>query len=75
MKSKLSERVAPTNLGNVLRKWRLMSERDLRSVAEELGISASSLMRIEYGYFPDTHTMMKILNWFWRTPGSWEPKP
>jgi cytoskeletal protein RodZ len=53
-------------LGTVLRKWRLMSERDLRSVAKELKISPATLLRIEQGHVCDGTTLAKIINWLLR---------
>lgn len=50
-------------LGDVLRKWRLMNELDLRSVGAEIGISAATLLRIEQGRAPDSITFMLVLNW------------
>lgn len=50
-------------LGDVLRKWRLMNELDLRSVGAEIGISAATLLRIEQGAAPDSTTFMLVLNW------------
>lgn len=50
-------------LGEVLRKWRLISERDLRSVGSEIGISAATLMRLEQGRDPDGKTLAKVLAW------------
>lgn len=50
-------------LGEVLRKWRIMSERDLRSVGAEIGISAATLMRLEQGRDPDGKTLAKVLAW------------
>lgn len=50
-------------LGEVLRKWRLMSERDLRSVGAEIGISAATLMRLEQGRDTDGKTLAKVIAW------------
>lgn len=50
-------------LGDVIRRWRLMAERDLRSVSTEMGISAATLMRVEQGHVPDGRTLVKILAW------------
>lgn len=51
-------------LGQVLRRWRLMSELDLRSAAKMLGIdSAATLLRIEQGRSPSGETLAKILAW------------
>lgn len=51
-------------LGDVLRKWRVMSDLDQRSAAALIGISASTLCRIEKGDFiPEARTWMKIMDW------------
>ena len=50
-------------LGDVLRKWRLMNELDLRSVGKQIGVSAATLLRIEQGHSPDANTFMLVLNW------------
>jgi transcriptional regulator with XRE-family HTH domain len=50
-------------LGDVLRKWRLMSELDLRTVAAEIGTDASTLIRIEQGRSPSAETLRNILIW------------
>lgn len=55
-------------LGEVLRRWRLMAERDLRSVGTEIGISAATLMRVEQGHVPDGKTLSKILAWLLNVP-------
>lgn len=52
-----------TNLGKVLKKYRMMSELTLRDVAYEMGISAPTLMRIESGSVPDGETLMAVFNW------------
>lgn len=56
-------------LGIVLKKYRLMMEMDLRTLAKEIGIGASTLMRLEHGYDPEYQTFKKILDWLskrWR---------
>lgn len=53
-------------LGNVIRKYRLMMEWDLRRLAHEIGIAPSTLMRIEMGFACDSATLAKILNWLMR---------
>ena len=58
--------VQAMNLGIVLRKYRLMMELDLRSLARDIGIGASTLMRIEHGYDPDFRTFKKIFDWLSR---------
>jgi transcriptional regulator with XRE-family HTH domain len=54
-------------LGHVMRKWRLMSERSLRDVCDELKISAPTLMRIEQGKLMDAPTLAKVLGWLMET--------
>ena len=51
------------NLGTVLRKWRLMSELDLRSAAAEMNLDAATLLRIEQGRMPSAETLRSILIW------------
>jgi len=51
------------NLGRVLRRWRLMEELDLRTVAQQIGTNASTLLRIEQGKLPNTRTLRAILLW------------
>jgi len=50
-------------LGDMIKKWRVMQERTLRAVAVEMGISASTLMRFENGEGCDSDTFAKILGW------------
>ena len=52
------------NLGDVMKKWRLMSQLEQRGAARLIGISASTLCRLEKGDVkPDAETFMKILRW------------
>jgi len=51
------------NLGIVLRKWRLMSELDLRSAAAEIGVDPATLHRVERGRMPSAETLRTILIW------------
>lgn len=53
-------------LGVVIKKYRLMMELDLRSLGKEIGISASTLMRLEMGHDPDYRTFKKVLDWLSR---------
>lgn len=55
-----------TMLGAVLKRWRITSERDLRSVAKEIGIGAATLMRIEQGQMFDVETWLKIQAWLFK---------
>lgn len=50
-------------LGKVLKKYRLMMELDLRTMAKEIGIGSSTLMRIEHGYDLDFKTFKKVFDW------------
>ena len=50
-------------LGEVLRKWRLMSEIDLRTAASWMNTDASTLIRIEQGRSPSAETLRNILLW------------
>lgn len=54
-------------LGDVLRKWRVMTELDLRTAAGQMGIGAATLMRIEHGQSCDAETLLKVLNWLMST--------
>jgi transcriptional regulator with XRE-family HTH domain len=49
------------NIGVALRKER--SERGLREVAKEIGISPATLSRVEGGKLPDIETFRKICQW------------
>lgn len=50
-------------LGQVLRRWRIMSELSMRDAAHQIGIGASTLCRIEQGLAVDQSAMLKIINW------------
>src|SRR5688500_569962 len=50
-----------SNLGTLVRKKR--GEARLREVAEDIGISAPTLMRVENGRIPDVATFGKLCNW------------
>ena len=51
------------NLGEVLKKWRLMKEMNLRTVAKQIGLGTATLMRIEHGRDPSGRSLAAILNW------------
>lgn len=55
-------------LGYLLRKYRLVSDFDLRTVALEIGISTSTLSRIETGGQMDGDTLAKVLVWLMGEP-------
>lgn len=50
-------------LGRVIKKYRLMSEKNLRDMAAEIGVSPATLMRIEHGRSIDAATLVVLLNW------------
>ena len=53
----------PTNLGVLLRRWRLFEDLSLRQSSKTLGIGAATLMRLEAGRTPDVETWFKIQAW------------
>ncbi len=63
-RQKASTNASRTNLGAMLRAYRLLSDREQRGLAAEIGISAATLCRMEGGYQPDVGTLMKLLTWF-----------
>ena len=56
-----------SNLGTMVRKKR--GEARLRDVAEDIGISAATLMRVENGRIPDVATFGKLCVWLGVNPG------
>jgi transcriptional regulator with XRE-family HTH domain len=56
------------SLGGMVRKKR--GERKVRDVAEDIGISAATLLRIESGRIPDVATFGKVCQWLEVDPGS-----
>lgn len=50
-------------LGEIIRKWRVVSEKGIREVAKEIGISHGTLSRIERGENMDGQALAKILCW------------
>ena len=55
-----------SKLGTMVRKKR--GEAKLRDIAEEIGISAATLMRVENGRIPDVATFGKLCNWLGENP-------
>ena len=53
--------VSLANLGQALRDRR--GARGLREVAEQVGVTAATLSRVESGKCPDIHTFKKICVW------------
>jgi transcriptional regulator with XRE-family HTH domain len=60
-------------LGVLLRAWRENSSIGLRDAARRIGISHSTLSRIERGEATDGHTLWLVLNWL-NTPVGGVPK-
>lgn len=50
-------------LGNILLIYRLTRFFTVRTLAKQIGLSASTLSRVERGYAPDGFTLARILNW------------
>ena len=50
-------------LGDVLRKWRRLSDTGIREAAKQIGISAPTLSRIERGENMDGAVLAKVLVW------------
>lgn len=50
-------------IGTVLRKWRRAEDRDMRSVADEIGLSLATLQRLETGQDCDAKTLRTVLYW------------
>lgn len=63
----MSTKKPTSNLGAVLRRWRLVEDLELREVASQIGIGAATLMRIEHGHSFDAATMMKVWVWLMTT--------
>ncbi len=55
-----------TNLGRCLRAHRLLSDKTIRALAKEIGLSTATAMRIEHGYAMDAGSLLKVLNWLMR---------
>lgn len=62
--SRLAGRIRPTRLGEMLRLYRTVRGLSLRDVGHTTGISAPTLMRIEYGQSFDVETLFKLWRWF-----------
>jgi transcriptional regulator with XRE-family HTH domain len=50
-------------LGEVLRRWRKMSDMGIREAAAEIGVSHGTLSRIERGEEMSGSTLAKVLGW------------
>jgi len=56
------------NLGNVLKKWRTMSELTLRDAAFRIGVDTATLQRVEQGRMPSAETLRTILLFLMQEP-------
>lgn len=61
------------NLGAMVKKKR--GSRKLRETANDIGISAPTLLRIESGRMPDIETFGKVCTWLTVDPGDFLGKP
>ena len=50
-------------LGEVIRKWRMMSELSIRDAAAMIGIPATTMHRLESGDDVDGRTLIAVLTW------------
>lgn len=50
-------------LGEVIRRWRKMSDIGVREAAKQIGVSHGTLSRVERGLPMDGPTLAKILRW------------
>lgn len=50
-------------LGEILRKWRIMSQLTVREVAVQIGILPSTYCRIENGKAMDGRTLAEVMTW------------
>ncbi len=50
-------------LGEVINKWRKMSDVNIRDAARDMGVAAATLSRIENGKPCDGDTLAAILRW------------
>ncbi len=57
-------------LGITLAKIRSEKEKGIREAAAEIGISPTTLSRIENGNVPDIQTFKKVCNWMGADPGA-----
>ena len=49
------------NLGNVLKKWRAMSDLTIRDAAARMKLDSTTLQRVEQGRMPSAETLRAIL--------------
>ena len=56
-------------LAQLLKMYRFKYDLTVRQLAEQLGVSTSTLSRIESGKFPDYTSMLKLINWIFSLKG------
>ena len=54
-------------VAELITNWRFIKKYSLRDAADEMGLSPSSLLRIEKGKVPDGETLIKLVNWLFGT--------
>lgn len=57
------------NIGEVLRKWRIMSDLSLKQVAEMVGVKYVTIHNIESGGKMDSETQLKLIKWLFERNG------
>ena len=62
-------------LGNLIADWRWRNRIGIREVAKQIGISSSSLSRIENGRSVDSRTMTKLMLWAFADESDARRKP
>lgn len=50
-------------VGQVIKKWRILTESNYKDVAREIGIGSGTYLRIESGKMPDGPTLLKLQSW------------
>jgi transcriptional regulator with XRE-family HTH domain len=54
-------------IGKVLRDWRRIEDIGVREAGKQIGLSHGTVSRIERGEQIDAATMMKLLNWLFKS--------
>jgi transcriptional regulator with XRE-family HTH domain len=63
-----------TNLGAMLKRYRVNESLGLRELAQRVGVSAPTLMRVEHGFGMDADTFMALLTWMLKPNGNGKEK-
>lgn len=63
---KSSRTLRRTNLGTLLRRWRLVEDIGVRELASRIGVSCATISRMERGHAMDADTLVKVLVWLMR---------